>query len=142
MSVALAILVAGSPIALPPELMAEDAKVYARAHWNLRAGAIDFALRDLDAYQKTTRLLVDRCHLMRAQALETRRDLQGAKRSFGEALKTAASPAVSDAALRGLISVSSKLGDFAAELEYLDELFEGADEPEPALELEQVTVLM
>src|SRR5262249_5692679 len=91
-------------LALSESLIAEDARLFMIARWRLRTQGTEAALRDLDVYK--TRLFPDRAAVLRAQAFEARKNLEGARRNYLQALDNSAAPAVTQAAIRGLISVS------------------------------------
>jgi soluble lytic murein transglycosylase len=143
-------------------LIDEDTRAYVRAHWHLRTGALDSTLKDLDGL--SSRLFADRAQLMRGQAFESRRNFEDARRAYLDALQASVSAAVSEAALRGLISITGKIPDWNAQIVYLDALIdmlsdpmltpagrsnatpvkmaEQIEMPDPALELQRINALL
>jgi soluble lytic murein transglycosylase-like protein/predicted negative regulator of RcsB-dependent stress response len=148
---ALALILATSARALPPAqlhdipagsntLIIEDALPLKAARAHIRSGRSDLALTDLSAGSK---IFADRVALLRGMALEARKDLNGAKGAYTDALQASAHDSVREAALRGLISVSRKLGDTEAELDNLEALSRVArDEPDPAIEVSRIAALI
>jgi soluble lytic murein transglycosylase len=108
-------------------LIDEDAKAYVRARWRVKTFAFDAGIKELGAIK--SKLFEDRIHLLSGQAYEARRNLEASKRAYLEAVETSVSPAVSEAALRGLISVTGKLGDYQAQLGFLDALIDSLADP-------------
>jgi peptidoglycan lytic transglycosylase len=127
-------------LAFSEALIAEDARSYMLARWRLRTQGAQAALRDLDVYR--TRLFPDRAALLRGQAFEARKNFEGAKRCYLEALDTSAAPGVTQAAIRGLISLTGKTDDWKGQLEYLDREIEASEQPEPALALSRAGALL
>jgi soluble lytic murein transglycosylase len=111
------------------QLVAEDGRPYMLARWRLRTQGTEAALKDLDKLK--TRLFVDRALMIRAEALEQRKNLDGAKQAYLDALEASLAPQVSEAAVRGLISVAAKQGDLKGELEYIDLLLAALELPRP-----------
>jgi soluble lytic murein transglycosylase-like protein len=122
------------------ELIGEDATNYARARWSVRGGRFDRALKLLDGF--TSDLFADRIALTRGQVLTAFSRHEEAKAAFFEAVYRAQNPNVAEAAMRGLASVSGKLGHWSEQLMYLDALVEKPRErPDHSLALERATVL-
>src|SRR5207244_1579344 len=120
-------------------LVDESARPLMLARWRLRTQGASAALHDLDVYR--TRLFPDRAALLRGQVQESMGNVEGAKRTYLEALDISAAPAVTEAAIRGLISVTGKTKDFKSQLEYLDIMIDRVGQPDPSLAIQRATAL-
>lgn len=126
-------------------LIESDMNRYQRVRWRVRSGKFAAALEELAFVDdpRSKELFFDRYSVLRGQAHQGLGRFEAAKADYLRAIYTSQVPAVNEAAVRGLIAVTKKLGRRAEERAYLDALIQRpGSELEPELCLQRVEVLI
>lgn len=126
-------------------LIDTDMQRYQRVRWRVRTGKFAAAISELSFVDDplAADLFLDRYALLRGQSFAAVGRHAEAKADFLRAIYASQTPAVNEAAVRGLITETKKLGQLAEERAYLDALIQRtAEEPEPPLLLERVETLI